>query len=82
MDHAFSRTFTLASLPNALGDVVECDARAKDVVPPDPLPLVYGEAFAMNIRFRTFEGGAPVLRMLWRKEDGAWKARSYEVELP
>jgi hypothetical protein len=32
----------------------------------------------MTLRFNTKSGDAPVLRVLWRKENGAW--RSYTVE--
>ncbi len=82
MDQPYSRLFSLTSFPAALGDVVECDARARGAVPPDPLPLEYGEAFGMTFRFRTEGGDAPVLRLLWRKEDGTWRVRAYDVELP
>ena len=67
MDQPYSRLFSLTSFPAALGDVVECDARARGAVPPDPLPLEYGEAFGMTFRFRTEGGDAAVLRLLWRK---------------
>ena len=33
MDHAHSRTFSLTSIPNAIGDAVECDARARGADP-------------------------------------------------
>ncbi|HEX2457717.1 MAG TPA: hypothetical protein VHI99_28730 [Vicinamibacterales bacterium] len=82
MDQPYSRTFSLTSFPAALGDAVECEARARDAVPPDPLPLEYGEAFGMTLRFRTQGGDAPVLRLLWRKEDGTWRVTSYDVEVP
>jgi hypothetical protein len=82
MEHAFSRTFSLTSFPAALGDAVECDARARGAVPPDPIPLEYGEAFGMTFRFRTQSGDAPVLRLLWRKENNAWRVTSYDIELP
>lgn len=82
MDHPYSRTFTLSSFPTALGDAVECDARARGAVPPDPLPLQYGEAFGMTFRFRTQGGDAPVLRLLWRKEANAWRITAYDVEVP
>jgi hypothetical protein len=82
MDQPYSRVFSLTSFPAALGDAVECDARARGAVPPDPLPLEYGEAFGMTLRFRTQGGDAPVLRLLWRKEDNAWRVTSYDVELP
>jgi hypothetical protein len=82
MDQPYSRTFSLTSFPAALGDAVECDARTRGVVPPDPLPLEYGQAFGMTFRFRTQGGDAPVLRLLWRKEDNTWRVTSYDVELP
>ena len=82
MDHAHSRTFSLTSLPNAIGDATECDARARGAIPPDPLPLEYGKAFGLTVRFGTGASEAPVLRMLWRNENGAWRVRSYDLELP
>ena len=82
MDHANSGTFSLTSIPNAIGDAVECDARARDEIPPDPLPLEYGKAFGLTVRFGTGASDAPVLRMLWRNENGAWRIRSYDLELP
>ena len=82
MDHAHSRTFSLTSMPNAIGDAVECDARARGAIPPDPLPLEYGKAFGLTVRFGTGASDAPVLRMLWRNENGAWRIRSYDLELP
>jgi len=82
MDQPYSHMFSLTSFPTALGDAVECDARVRGAVPPDPLPLEYGEAFGMTFRLRTQSGDAPVLRLLWRKEGDAWRATSYDVELP
>ena len=82
MDHVHSRTFSLTSIPNAIGDAVECDARARGAIPPDPLPLEYGKAFGLTVRFGTGASDAPVLRMLWRNENGAWRIRSYDLELP
>ena len=82
MDQPYAGLFSLTSIPNALGDTVECDARAHGAVPPDPLPLEYGQAFGMTFRFRTQSGDAPVLRLLWRREDGNWRVTAYEVELP
>jgi len=82
MDQPYSRMFSLTSFPSALGDAVECDARARGAVPPDPVPLDYGNAFGMTLRFRTQGGDAPVLRLLWRKEDGAWRISAYDIELP
>jgi hypothetical protein len=82
MDQPYSRVFSLTSFPTALGDAVECEARARGAVPPNPMPLEYGDAFGMTFRFRTQAGDAPVLRLLWRKEEGTWRITSYDVELP
>ena len=80
MDHPFARVFSLAGIPNALADVVESRARAAGAPIPDPMPLEYGNAFVMTVRFKTRSGDAPVLRVLWRKESGAWRITSYAVE--
>ena len=45
--------------------------------------LSTGNGFGMNMRFKTRSGDAPVLRLLWRRENGgAWRVTSYVVELP
>ena len=44
------------------------------------MPLVYGNGFGTIVRFKTRAGEAPVLRLLWRKEDGLWRITSYGVE--
>jgi hypothetical protein len=82
MDHADSRAFSLTSMPDAIGDAGECAARARGAIPPDPVPLEYGKAFGMNVRFWTAASEAPVLRLLWRNENGAWRITSYDIELP
>jgi hypothetical protein len=82
MDHLQARVFSLTSVPNALADAVECAARATGSTVPDPMPLEYGEGFGMTVRLKTRSGDAPVLRLLWRKERGAWRITSYGVELP
>jgi hypothetical protein len=53
--------------------------------PRDParsLPLEFGKAFGLTVRFGTGASDAPVLRMMWRNENGAWRIRSYDLELP
>ena len=82
IDHPYQKAFVLGSLPNALGDASECSARASGFVMPDPLPLVYGDAFGMAVRFRMDGGEGPSLLLLWRQEEGAWRIRSYDLELP
>jgi hypothetical protein len=81
MDHRYSRTFTLTSIPNALGDAVECQASGHPQ-PTNPVPLEYGQAFVSILRFRTSGGEAAVLRLLWRQDQGAWKITSYAVDTP
>ena len=36
----------------------------------------------MNIRFRTQGGEAPVLRVMWVKENDAWRIAAYDMQLP
>jgi hypothetical protein len=54
----------------SLADASECAARAGGSGVPDPLPLVYGDGFGMTVRFKVRDGDAPVLRVLWRRENG------------
>ena len=82
MDHADEKVFTLTGVPDALADAAECAARAGDITIPDPMPLAYGNGFGTIVRFKTRAGEAPILRLLWRKEDGRWRITSYGVELP
>ena len=82
MDHRFARVFSLTSVPNALADAMECAARANVPTIPDPLPLEYGDGFGMTVRFKTRGGDPPVLRLLWRKENNAWRVTSYSIEMP
>jgi hypothetical protein len=82
-DHPHSTTFTLTSIPIALANAAECDARKSGrIVIPDPLPLEYGDAYLLLFRLRTESGEGPVLRTLWHREDGAWRIMSYDVESP
>jgi hypothetical protein len=82
MDQPHARMFSLTAFPTALGAVMECDARARGAVPPDSMPLDYGQVFGMTFRFRTQAGEPPVLRLLWRKEGNNWRITSYDVEVP
>jgi len=82
MDHADQKVFTLTGIPDALADAAECSARAASSTIPDPMPPAYGNGFGTLVRFKTRAGEAPILRLLWRKEDGRWRITSYGVELP
>jgi hypothetical protein len=82
LDHPFASVFSLSSPPNALADAAECATRATGAAIPEPMPLEYGSGYGMTVRFKTQGGDAPVLRVLWRQLNGAWRITSYGVELP
>lgn len=82
MDHRYSGAFTLNSLPNVFAEAADCAARARGDRFTGEIPLEYGKAFGMNIRFRTQGGDAPVLRTMWLKENGAWRLTAYSVDVP
>ena len=82
LDHRYSNAFTLTSLPDAIADASSCAARARGDRAIGDAPLQYGQAFGLNLRFRTQSGEAPVLRLLWSKEAGGWRITGYDVELP
>jgi hypothetical protein len=80
MDHQYSRTFALIDVPNAFVEWADCATRARGAPFPETVPLEYGNGFGMIIRFRTKSGDAPVLRLLWVKENDAWRIAVYNVE--
>ena len=82
LDHQYAQTFALTSVPNATIAAADCAARAQGGRWTGDLPLEYGQAFGMNLRFRTQSGEPPVLRVLWVKDQGAWRIRAYAVEYP
>jgi hypothetical protein len=82
MDHGYAGTFTLTSVPNVLIDAADCAARARGQRFKGELTGEYGKAFGLSFRFQTGSGDAPVLRMIWVKEDGAWRITAYDVEQP
>jgi hypothetical protein len=82
MDHPDSGLFALSSVPNAITQAADCAARAQGARIPRETPLEYGQGFGMNIRFLTRDGESPVLRLLWLKENDAWRIAAYDVEVP
>jgi hypothetical protein len=82
MDHPYSRTFALTSVPDAIAQAVDCAARARGERFRGEVPPEYGKAFGMNVRFKTGGGDAPVLRALWLKENGLWRIAAYDIEVP
>ena len=36
----------------------------------------------MSVRFKTRAGEAPVLRTLWKRDNGAWTIAAYDIETP
>jgi hypothetical protein len=82
MDHTYAGAFTLSSVPKRAH-------RRRRLRGAGPWPALqgeltgeYGKAFGLSFRFQTGSGAAPVLRMLWAKENGAWRITAYDVEQP
>jgi len=82
MNHSSGGVFTLVSIPNALADALECAARARGDIPFREIPSEYGQGFGLMTRFKTRSGEAAVLRLIWRRENAAWRITSYGVEVP
>jgi len=82
MDHTYAAAFTLTSVPNVLIDAADCAARARGQRFRGELTGEYGKAFGLSFRFLTRDGDAPALRMIWLKENDAWRITAYDVELP
>lgn len=83
MNHRYARDFSLANIPNAVAEAVDCAARSRGTpLPPDDGSSGYGGAFEMTVRVRTRAGDPPVLRTMWVKEAGLWRITVYAIELP
>lgn len=82
IDHPYSDTFTLTQLPNAATEAADCAALTRGGRFPKQVPLEYGNGFGMNFRFRMLSGEPPVLRMLWGRENDAWRITAFDVETP
>lgn len=82
MAHRHSRAFTLTSIPNALAEAASCKARARGIKFKAVETPEYGDGYVAAMRFKGAGVDAAVLRLLWMKQQGAWKITSYELELP
>lgn len=80
--HKFSRDYTLAAVPTALGAAVDCAARLRGEPFTGKIGLDYGTLFVMAFQLRSETRDAPVLRTLWRKDAGEWRVIAYGVETP
>jgi hypothetical protein len=80
--HPDSATFALLDVPNAIVAVAGCESRTRGDRLTGDIALQYGDAYGMTFRFKTRSGETPVLRMLWVREDGAWRITTYDVEHP
>jgi hypothetical protein len=82
MNHRDSRSFAFTSVPNALAEAADCAARSQGKRFTGDIPLEYGNAFGTNVRFKTRGGEAPVLHLLWLKENDRFRIAAYDVEVP
>ena len=82
MDHSWSRVFALASLPDGLTEAAGCAVRARGQRFDAKLSGAYGRGFGMSVSFRTRAGETPVLTLLWRRVNDAWRITAYDVEYP
>lgn len=78
--HPHEENFTLMSVPNSIGEFLECKSQAasKPFVPAAPVyGTYYASGFTLNIR-----GEPPVLYLIWRKTSSDWKIVAFEVQEP
>ena len=82
MAHRNSRAFTLTSIPDALAEAAACQARARGEKFNAGATPAYGRGFVTALKFRSAGPDAAVLRLLWVREQDAWKISAYELDLP
>jgi len=78
--HPHEQNVTLMSVPNSIGEFLECKSQAasKPYVPAPPVyGTYYGAGFTLNI-----QGEPPVLYLLWRKTPSDWKIVAFKVQEP
>ena len=82
LEQPYSSTFTLVSVPNMIEQIKDCTVRASGKKFTGEMPPEYGKVYAMGLRFKTLDGETPVLRVIWMKENDAWRITAYDIELP
>jgi hypothetical protein len=82
MAHRESGVFTLSSFPNALIEATDCQSRAGGEKFNGSVPLEYGAGFVATVRLKAPAGESPVLRTLWKQQNGAWRITAYDIDTP
>lgn len=83
--HARSKEFVLASIPEYMGDALDCAART----PGEPVSFRpaaggknYGKYFAMGFRLAKAGDDSGVLWAVWAQDGSVWKLTAYTVLAP
>ena len=82
LSHPLAGAFALTSVPDGIVRAADCGTRASGAKFDGVAGAQSGNAFGMNLRFRTSDGDAPVLRILWVKDGSRWRITAYDVEIP
>jgi len=83
--HSNSSAFVLASVPDHMAAVTECQERkpGEELYVPEPATgKVYGNYYAVGFRLRKTLGDSSVLWMVWARENSQWKVISYFIMTP
>ena len=83
--HARSKAFALASIPDYMGDALDCAART----PGEPVSFKpsagaknYGKYYVMGFRLAKTGEDSGVLWAVWAQDGSAWKLTAYTVLTP
>ena len=83
--HAKSKAFALASIPDYMGDALDCAART----PGEPVNFKpatgaknYGKYYVMGFRLAKTGEDSGVLWAVWAQDGSAWKLTAYTVLTP
>ena len=83
--HARSKAFALASIPEYMGDALDCAART----PGEPVSFKppasaknYGKYYVTGFRLAKTGEDSGVLWAVWAQEGSAWKLTAYTVLTP
>ena len=82
VDHPKSDRYTIAALPDHMGEAYGCDRTLDETTWKEPANKTYGNYYAAAIQFNLVGEDPAVLYLLWAKEGGAWKIISFAVVSP
>jgi hypothetical protein len=82
IDHPKSARYSLAGLPDHMGEAYGCEVPLEETTWEEPINKRYGTYYAAAIQFNLIGEDPAALYLLWSKIEGAWKITSFMSLVP